>query len=139
MNGDLWARADLDCDKTGTSIPSIKDIENLVLPSQYESQEDCETAIQRIIQVGPVLQGFYASNRIQRLNWEQRKSKDAEMDWAIDAVLRSCTRKTLFCYGNGKFRTGLNLASVHESYKGKFAQKGRPGFGALPAQVLFVG
>ncbi|OAQ25502.1 hypothetical protein K457DRAFT_129043 [Linnemannia elongata AG-77] len=45
------------------------------------------------------------------------------MDLAIDAVLRTCTRKTLFCYGNGNFKTGLNLASVHESFKGKFTQK----------------
>jgi len=120
---DVWARADLDRDKTGTSIPSIKDIENLVHPYQYESQQDCEMAIQWIIQVGPVLQGFYASNRIQKLNWELRKSKDAEMNLAIDAVLRTCTRKTLFCYGNGKFKTGLNLTSVHESFKDKFAQK----------------
>ncbi|KAF9115689.1 hypothetical protein BGX30_006194, partial [Mortierella sp. GBA39] len=54
---------------------------------------------------------------------ELNKWKDAEIDWAVDGVLRSCTRKSLFCYGNGKFRTGLNLASMHESFKGRFAQK----------------
>jgi hypothetical protein len=39
------------------------------------------------------------------------------MYWAINAVLSSCARKTLFCYGNGKFRTGLKLASAHESFQ----------------------
>lgn len=120
---DLWVNADLNHDKTGISMPSIKDIENLVLPYQYTSREDCEKAIQRTFLVRPVLQGFYASDRVRKLNWELGKWKLAEMEWAVDAVLRTCTRKTLFCYGNGAFRTGLNLASPHETFKALFAQK----------------
>ncbi|KAG0376645.1 hypothetical protein BGX24_007450 [Mortierella sp. AD032] len=127
---DLWAKGDLDRDKTGISLPSIKDVENLVLPYQHDTQEDCEKALQRVFLVHPVLQGFYASDRIRKLNWELKKCKDAEIDWAMDALLRTCSRKTLFCYGNGKFRTGLNLAFMHETFKGRFAQKassvGRP-------------
>ena len=57
------------------------------------------------------------------MDWDLKKAKKAEMDLAIDAILRECTTKTLFCYGNGSFRTGINLASPHESFKAVFAQK----------------
>ncbi|KAF9138641.1 hypothetical protein BGX30_008923 [Mortierella sp. GBA39] len=57
------------------------------------------------------------------MDWDLKKAKKAEVEVAIDAVLKECTSKTLFCYGNGSFRTGINLASPHESFKALFAQK----------------
>ncbi|KAG9071127.1 hypothetical protein KI688_008670 [Linnemannia hyalina] len=77
----------------------------------------------RFFLVQDILHGFYGSARVKAMGWDLKKTKKAEMDLAIDAILRECTTKTLFCYGNGSFRTGINLASPHESFKAVFAQK----------------
>ena len=50
------------------------------------------------------------------------------MDLAIAAILKEYPKKTLFCYGNGSFRTGINLASPHEAFKTLFAQEVRSFF-----------
>jgi hypothetical protein len=79
------------------------------------------------------MQDFYGSERIKRLDWELYKWKKSEMGWAVDAVISSCT---LFCYCNGKFRTGLNLILAHESFKGRFTQKVGYFFYIIPLQFL---
>ncbi|KAF9128763.1 hypothetical protein BGW39_004788 [Mortierella sp. 14UC] len=92
-------------------------------------QLDAPASSNRILPLGVeaknlgILHGFFGSARVKAMDWDLKKAKKAEVDLAIDAILRECTAKTLFCYGNGSFRTGINLASPHESFKAVFAQK----------------
>ncbi|KAK3835544.1 MAG: hypothetical protein J3R72DRAFT_213788 [Linnemannia gamsii] len=51
------------------------------------------------------------------MDWDLKKAKKAEMDLAINAILSECATKTLLCYGDGSFRTGINLASPQETFK----------------------
>ncbi|KAF8943008.1 hypothetical protein BGZ47_005921 [Haplosporangium gracile] len=85
VSADLWVNANSDRDKIGVSVPSIKDVENPLLQYQHNTQEDLEKAIQRVFLVRPVLQDFYASDKIKKKDLELTKWKRAEMDWAIDA------------------------------------------------------
>ncbi|KAF8930119.1 hypothetical protein BGZ58_008454 [Dissophora ornata] len=118
----LVTHKDVDTDaKTG--LPSIKEIESVLPPLNYATVDELETALKRWHLVEPVLHGFYGSGKVKGLGWELSKSKEAEVDWAISSVLRHCKGPTVFVYGNGKFRTGLNLASPHESFRDKFAVK----------------
>jgi hypothetical protein len=64
----LWARADCDQDKNGVSLPSIKNIENLLLPKHHDSSDDLESTVRRLYLVRPLLQDFYSSDRVRRLD-----------------------------------------------------------------------
>ncbi|KAG0197103.1 hypothetical protein BGX28_009376 [Mortierella sp. GBA30] len=120
IDGSIWANSDPRSDaKTG--LPTIHDFENLLLPTAYETIDEMETAIRRFRTVEPLLHDFYSSTKVKKLDWEHAKAKKAEMDWAISAILKECPQPTLFAYGNGKFRTGINLASKHETFKHQFA------------------
>ncbi|KAF9975922.1 hypothetical protein BGZ75_000360, partial [Mortierella antarctica] len=120
IDGSIWANHNTRQDaKTG--LPTIYDLEGLLAPGSYRNIDEMETALQRFHRVEPILHDFYASEKIKKWDWEHNKAKRAEMDWAISAVLRDCRQPTLFAYGNGTFRTGINLTAKHESYKRQFA------------------
>jgi len=123
IEGKLWAGHDNIQSDNSTSLPSISDIQNILPSHQHEQVKDLETSIVRFYQVQGLLHGFYGANRIKTMDWSLKKAKKAELDLAIDAILKACPKKTLFCYGNGSFRTGINLASPHEAFKAVFAQK----------------
>jgi hypothetical protein len=124
IEGKLWAEKKDGGQTDGkTSIPSISEIQNMLPSQQYDHVADLDQSTFRFFLVQDILHGFYGSARVKGMDWDLKKARKAEMDLAIDAILRECTTKTLFCYGNGSFRTGINLASPHESFKAVFAQK----------------
>jgi len=122
IEGKLWAKQKDGQADGRTSIPSISEIQDM-LPSQQHQVADVEQSMLRFFLAQNILHRFYGSARMKAMGWDLKKAKKAEMDIAIDAVLRECATRTLFCYGNGSFRTGINLASPHESFKAVFAQK----------------
>ncbi|KAG9072301.1 hypothetical protein KI688_000070 [Linnemannia hyalina] len=111
IEGKLWAEQKDGQADGGTSILSISEILNVLPSRQYQQVADMEQSTFRFFLVQDILHGFYGSARVKAMGWDLKKAKKAEMDLAIDAILRECTTKTLFCYGNGSFRTGINLAS----------------------------
>lgn len=123
IEGRLWAGQEDTQSDDGTSMPSVNDIQSLLPSRQHERVEDVETSTLRFYQVQRLLHGFYGAKRIKGIDWSLKKARKAEVDLAVDTVLKECTKKTLFCYGNGSFRTGINLASPHETFKALFAQK----------------
>ncbi|KAF9950829.1 hypothetical protein BGZ70_001218 [Mortierella alpina] len=120
INGAIWS----DMDRQGSvGLPTIYDMENLLQGSTFGTMAEMEDALRRYACVEPVLHEFYSSEKVKRMRWELSKATRAEMDWAISAALKDCPPLTLFAYGNGSFRTGLNLASKHETFKQKFAAR----------------
>jgi hypothetical protein len=73
-----------------------------------------------------LIHGSYASSTWKEAAHEHKKSKLAEMDLAVVGVLRmveqACegvpiqNRKVLFVLGNGKFKTGFNMTSLHTTF-----------------------
>ncbi|KAF9119175.1 hypothetical protein BGX30_004042, partial [Mortierella sp. GBA39] len=123
IEGKLWAEQKYGQADGRTSIPSISEILNVLPSRQYQQVADMEQSTFRFFLVQDILHGFYGSARVKAMDWDLKRVKKAEMNLAIDAILRECTTKALFCYGNGFFRRGINLASPHESFKAVFAQK----------------
>ncbi|KAG0307153.1 hypothetical protein BGZ99_001519, partial [Dissophora globulifera] len=123
IEGALWATDDVAPGDDRVSLPCIADIQNTLPSRQHTKSEDIDLSTRKFFEAQGLLHGFFSSKRVKRMAWSLKKSKRAEIDLAVDAILKECTTKTLFCYGNGSFRTGINLASPHESYKAIFAQK----------------
>ncbi|KAG0356715.1 hypothetical protein BGX24_006355, partial [Mortierella sp. AD032] len=123
IEGKLWAEQRGGQADGRTSIPSISEILDVLPSRQYQQVADLEQSTLRFFLVQDILHGFYGSARVKAMDWDLKKAKKAEMDLAINAILGECPTKTLFCYGNGSFRTGINLASPHEAFKAVFAQK----------------
>ncbi|KAK3842643.1 MAG: hypothetical protein J3R72DRAFT_490442 [Linnemannia gamsii] len=56
-------------------------------------------------------------SRLQKDRWVEKQVKQAELDMAVDTILRLCgPEPCLIAIGNGTFKTGLNLASKHERF-----------------------
>ncbi|GJJ75134.1 hypothetical protein EMPS_07492 [Entomortierella parvispora] len=123
IQGALWAKDDKTLRDDSVCLPSISDVQDRLPSRQHTSTDDIEHSTKTFFQSQGLLHGFYSAKRIKRMAWSLKKVKKAEIDRAIDSILKQCTKKTLFCYGNGSFRTGINLASPHETFKAIFAQK----------------
>jgi hypothetical protein len=86
ISAHLWTHPNSECENTAVttvSLPSIKDIEGLLLSSQYDVQEDLEKAIQRVFQVRPILQDFYGSERIKKLDWDRTNGRSQKWTWRL--------------------------------------------------------
>jgi hypothetical protein len=124
VEGQLWAQAGETFDyRGGTFLGNIHSVQQFITTHQQVTREETEESTKRFYFAHRLLHGFYSSDRVESMEWSMKKAKQSEVDLAIDAILNECRSKTLFCYGNGNFRTGLNLASPHESFKSRFARK----------------
>ncbi|KAF9305116.1 hypothetical protein BGZ91_008815, partial [Linnemannia elongata] len=116
-----------------TFLPSIHDLENALHPTSYASLDAVKSAHQQYFELEPIIHGFYSSSDWKKAVYQHRMAKLAEMDLAIAGVLRmvdqACKdvsvdqRKVLFALGNGTFRTGFNLTSVHQTFLRRLQQK----------------
>lgn len=109
IEGSLWAKDDDDAIRgNGVSLPSISDVQNTLPSRQHTKVDDIEHSTKKFSQVQGLLHGFHSAKRVKRMDWSLKKAKKAEVDRAVNAILKDCHTKTLFCYGNGSFRTGIN-------------------------------
>ncbi|KAF9904745.1 hypothetical protein EC991_002382 [Linnemannia zychae] len=86
-----------------------------------------------ILNLEPIIHGFYSLSDWNRGVHQQRITKLAEMDMAVADVLRVIDEalkttpmarcRVLFALGNTTFRTGFNLASVHMMLLRRLQQK----------------
>jgi len=123
IQGALWAKEDNSLRDDGICLPSIADVQNTLPSRLHTNTKDVEHSTRKFFQNQGLLHGFYSTKRVKRMEWSLKKARKAEIDQAVNAILKECDTKTLFCYGNGSFRTGINLASPHETFKAIFAQK----------------
>ncbi|KAG0328261.1 hypothetical protein BG004_002579, partial [Podila humilis] len=117
-----------------TSLPSIHDLENALPPTDYTTWDSFQAAQKKYLQFEALTYATYASKEWKVAVHEHRKSKLAELDLAVAGVLRmvdeACEgvpvekRQILFALGNGKFRSGFNLPSVHTTFLRRLIQKG---------------
>lgn len=123
VTGDLWVR---EHDPTAVTLrlPSLANMES-ALPSQEQyTVDEFEEALLVRLTLEPLLREIYSTSRLQKDSWAEKRAKRAELDMAVDAILRLCgPEPCLIAVGNGTFRTGFNLASKHECFKTHFAKK----------------
>ena len=92
-------------------------------------------AHKKYYELEPLIHGIYASRDWKEAVHEHRMAKISEMDLAVAGVLRmidqACEgvpvdqRKVLFALGNGTFRSGFNLSSVHTTFLRRLLQQVR--------------
>ncbi|KAG0346432.1 hypothetical protein BG004_001746 [Podila humilis] len=124
VTGDCWAKPVQA--NTRLSLPSINDIQNILPEQQYVDVEQLESSTVKFYQTEGLLHGFYGSKKVKSLNWARKQSKKAKVDMVVESILKQHQgRKAMFFHGNGSFRTGLNWASSHESFKTVFAQRAK--------------
>ena len=138
IEGKIWTEQNDAQSNNSISLPSITEIQDLLPSHQHERTQDLEASTIRFFQVQALLHGFYGAKRIKAMDWSLKKARKAELDLAIDTILKECPKKTFFCYGNGSFRTGINLASPHEAFKALFAQKVKASFSFYVNVFSFV-
>ncbi|OAQ36825.1 hypothetical protein K457DRAFT_181152 [Linnemannia elongata AG-77] len=125
IDGGIWAR---DVDPTGarTEVPSIHNMESRLPPKGQVTVEDFEESVRVKVSMEPLLREFEGSRRMKKAAWEEKKSVRAELDMAVAAILRFCgPEPCVIAIGNGKFRTGINMSSKHETLQSLFAKKAR--------------
>lgn len=132
IHTDLWTRKG-DGDERPTSLPSLNDLQNALPPTAYESWDSLVFAHKRYLELEPIIHGFYASSEWKRAAHQHKMAKLSEMDLAVAGVLRMVDealeeipvndRRVFFALGNGKFRTGLNLTSLHTTFLRRLLQK----------------
>jgi hypothetical protein len=133
VDSSLWTRIP-DLDKV-TTLPSVHDLENSLPSRDYDSLDALTAAHKRYYELEPLIHGIYASRDWKEAVHEHRMAKMSEMDLAVAGVLRmvdaACEgvpvdqRKVLFALGNGTFRSGFNLSSVHTTFLRRLLQKVR--------------
>ncbi|KAG0375457.1 hypothetical protein BGX24_009060 [Mortierella sp. AD032] len=105
-------------------LPSISDMETAMPTNKHDSIQSFEHELPTRLPLEPLLVDFNKSSLVAKNEWEETKSKRAELDMACDAILKLCgDEPSLIAVGNGTFRTGFNLASKHESFKVYFGKK----------------
>lgn len=132
VNASLWTRKADNKNRT-TFLPSIHDLENALHPTSYASLDALKCAHQQYFELEPIIHGFYSSSDWKKAVYQHRMAKLAEMDMAVAGVLRlvdealkstpMAGRRVLFALGNGTFRTGFNLTSVHNTFLRRLQQK----------------
>lgn len=123
IDGGIWAR-DVDPKGARTDVQSIQEIESCLPPKGQVTVEDFESAVRVRVSIEPLLREFEGSRHMKKATWEESKAVRAELDMAVAAILRFCgPEPCLIAIGNGKFRTGINLASKHETLQSHFAKK----------------
>jgi len=105
----------------------IDEIEQALPNRTYQSTEELEERLAGTLESVDTLRNFYGSNDMKKLNWERRKARRAEFDWATHGALSMVEDKDhgLFVIGNARFNTHQSLATLHESFKGHFYQQVR--------------
>ncbi|KAF9150141.1 hypothetical protein BG015_008048 [Linnemannia schmuckeri] len=125
ITGEVWARRQDPADAT-VHLPSVADMESSLPANEHYAVEEFEDALLVRLSLESMLQEIHSMSRLQKDCWAEKHAKRAELDMAVDAVLKMCgSEPCLIGIGNGKFRTGLNLASKHESFQTYFAKKAR--------------
>ncbi|GJJ71752.1 hypothetical protein EMPS_04109 [Entomortierella parvispora] len=109
-----------------TLLPSLHDLQNALHPLNYHDITAIENRHRQYFQLEPLIHGFYSSATWKKAAHDHKKSKLAEMDLAVNGVLKlvelACegvpveARRVIFVLGNGKFKTGINLTSVHTTF-----------------------
>lgn len=123
ITGDLWVR-EQDSTAATLRLPSLADIESALPSKEQCTVDEFEQALLVRLSLEPLLREIYSTSRLQKDRWAEKRAKRAELDMAVDAILRLCgPEPCLIAIGNGTFRTGLNLASKHECFKTHFAKK----------------
>ncbi|GJJ78229.1 hypothetical protein EMPS_10588 [Entomortierella parvispora] len=132
IDTELWTRR-ADGQERPTSLPSLYDLQNALRPTSYDSWDSLVAAHQRYFELEPILHGFHSSPDRKKAAHQHRMAKLSEMDLAVAGVLRMVDealegipvkeRKVFFALGNGTFRTGLNLTSLHTTFLRRLFQK----------------
>jgi hypothetical protein len=123
ITGDLWVQ-EQDSTAATLRLPSLADIESALPSKKQFTVDEFEQALLVRLSLEPLLRETYSTSRFQNNRWAEKRAKRAEMDMAVDAILKLCgPEPCLIAVGNGTFRTGFNLASKHESFKTHFAKK----------------
>lgn len=130
----LWTRRSDGVDRP-TTLPSLHDLENALHPAKYGSWNDLASAHKQYFELEPIIHGFYSSAEWKRATHQHRMAKLSEQDLAVAGVLKMIDaalegvpmrqRKVFFALGNGMFRTGLNLTSMHTTFLRRLLQKAR--------------
>ena len=128
----LWTRKTGDIDKP-TSLPSIQELESTLYSTKYNTMNTLVSAHRQYFDLEPIIHGFYSSSDWKKAAYQYRIAKLSEMDLAVAGVLRLvdealkstpiARRQVLFAVGNGTFRTGFNLTSVHTTFLHRLLQK----------------
>ncbi|KAF9082447.1 hypothetical protein BGX23_012457 [Mortierella sp. AD031] len=131
----LMKRASLHADDEDkpTSLFSVHDLENALHSTTYEAWDAVVSAQRQYVELEPILHGFYSSSDWKEAAYRYRMAKLSEMDMAVAGVLRLVDealegipvkeRRVLFADGNGTFKSGLNLTSVHTTFLRRLLQK----------------
>jgi hypothetical protein len=123
INGGIWTRS-TDPEGARTSVPSIQEMESCLPERGQVTVEKFEQALRVRVSMEPLLREFEGSRNRKKALWEEKKAALSELDMAVDAILRlSGPQPCVIAIGNGKFRTGINLASKHETLQTRFAKK----------------
>lgn len=123
IDGRIWAR-DVDPKGARTDVQSIQEIESCLPPKGQVTVEDFEDTVRIRVSMEPLLREFEGSRHMKKAAWEEKKAVRAEQDMAVAAILRFCEPEPcLIAIGNGKFRTGINLASKPETLQSHFTRK----------------
>ncbi|KAK3846473.1 MAG: hypothetical protein J3R72DRAFT_486735 [Linnemannia gamsii] len=132
IDASLWTRK-ADGKDRATFLPSIHDLENALYSTKYDSEDALKSAQQKYIELEPIIHGFYSSSDWKKAAYQHRMAKMSEMDMAVAGVMRMVDeelegvavkgRKVLFAIGNGTFKSGLNLTSVHTTFLRRLLQK----------------
>ncbi|KAG0214189.1 hypothetical protein BGX33_002380 [Mortierella sp. NVP41] len=100
-------------------LPSIQDLQSHLPDRNCDNIIDLVRAGSIHKALDPILRAFYSSRAHKKNSWELRNSKKAEVALAVNAVVKMASSTgaglILLCLGNGVFRTGINLSSMHES------------------------
>jgi len=132
VDSSLWTRIP-DMNKP-TTLPSVHELENSLPSTDYNDSWDLlKAAHKKYYEVEPLIHGIYASSDWKEAVHQQRMAKMSEMDLAVAGVLRMVDgvyqgipvdqRNVLFALGNGAFRSGFNLSSVHTTFLRRLLQK----------------
>jgi len=123
IDGGIWAR-NVDPKGARSGVQSIQEIESCLPPKGQVTVEDFEDALRVRVSIEPLLREVEGSQHMKKAAWEEKKDVRAELDMAVAAILRFCgPEPCVIAIGNGKFRTGINLASKHETLQNHFTKK----------------
>lgn len=106
-------------------LHTVYDIEATLRPWNQQSGDEHRSSLQQFHHSYEALRSFYASSGVKKMNWERQKAYHAELQWAAHRALGMIpnNQPSLIVYGDGKFRTGIGLSSLHETFKGVFLRK----------------
>ncbi|KAF9939384.1 hypothetical protein BGZ67_009609 [Mortierella alpina] len=115
---------------------TVHDLETRLEVEELEGLAKKEEQVRRYIEVVDDLSEWYESLQQKRARWDVKRAYRRELDLVVGGALRLIVKDTgprkrvdrrkVFCLGDGTFRTGIGLASPHETFKAHFLRKTGP-------------